>query len=138
MMLACVNVALISKQITVGNQEGSTMAGRASKQKGSRNERGLVRLLIDAGFAASRSPLSGALRNPNFGGGCDVVVPMFGRDHRIECKHHANGFARLYRWLVGVDFLIVRADRSEPLVVMPLSTLIKIAKGSTHASTPDK
>ena len=41
---------------------------------------------------------------------------------------HANGFARLYKWLIGVDLLVVRADRSEPLVVMPLSTLIAIAK----------
>jgi Holliday junction resolvase len=104
------------------------MAGRASKQKGSRNERTLVKLLIEAGFAAERSPLSGALRSEKFGGGCDVEVPMFGRRHRIEAKHHANGFARLYKWLDGVDFLVVRADRSEPLVVMPLARLIEIAK----------
>jgi hypothetical protein len=80
------------------------------------------------GFAAERSPLSGALRSEKFGGGCDIVVPMFGRSCRVEAKHHANGFARLYKWLVNVDFLIVRADRSEPLVVMPLSRLIEIAK----------
>ena len=104
------------------------MAGRASKQKGSRNERGLVKLLLDAGFAAERSPLSGALRSSKYGGGCDIEVSLFGRPHRIEAKHHANGFARLYKWLVGVDLLIVRADRSEPLVVMPLSSLIEIAK----------
>jgi hypothetical protein len=104
------------------------MGGRSSKQKGSRNERSLVKLLIDAGFAAERSPLSGALPHKKFGGGCDVTVAMFGREHRIEAKHHANGFARLYKWLVGVDLLIVRADRSEPLVVMPLSRLIEIAK----------
>ena len=104
------------------------MGGRASKQKGSRNERGLVKLLIAAGFAASRTPLSGALRESRYGGGCDVIVPLFGREHRIECKHHASGFARLYRWLVGVDLLVVRADRAEPLVVMPLSTLLAIAK----------
>jgi len=104
------------------------MGGRSSKQKGSRNERALVKLLIEAGFAAEPSPLSGALRSEKFGGGCDVVVPLFGRPHRIECKHHANGFARLYKWLIGVDLLVVRADRSEPLVVMPLSSLIEIAK----------
>ena len=32
----------------------------------------------------------------------------------------ANGFKQLYAWLVDRDILIVRADRSEPLVVLPL------------------
>lgn len=112
------------------------MGGRASKQKGSRNERGLVRLLIEAGFQAERSPLSGALRSERFGGGCDVVVSMFGRQCRVEAKHYANGFARLYAWLRGVDFLIVRADRSEPLVVMPLKALIEIAKQAESKDEP--
>jgi len=108
------------------------MGGRSSKQKGSRNERWLVKLLIEAGFKAERSPLSGALRSEKYGGGCDIEVAMFGRPHRIEAKHYANGFQRLYKWLTGVDLLIVRADRSEPLVVMPLSTLIELAKQLDH------
>jgi hypothetical protein len=106
------------------------MNGRASKQKGSRNEREIVKLLLEAGFTANRSPLSGALREARYGSGCDIEVAMFGRDHRIECKHHANGFARLYKWLTGVDFLVLRADRSEPLVVLPLTRLIEIARAA--------
>ena len=102
--------------------------GRSAKQKGSRNERWLVKLLIEAGFKASRTPLSGAIRAlPQYGGGADIEVEMFNRKHRIEAKHHADGFARLYKWLEGVDFVIVRADRSEPLVVMPLTKLLEIA-----------
>jgi hypothetical protein len=111
-------------------RETKIMGGRASKQKGSRNERGLVKLLIGEGFAAARTPLSGALRHVRYGGGCDVEVPLFGRSHRIECKHHANGFARLYKWLVGVDLLVVRADRHESLVVMPLSQFLELAKAA--------
>lgn len=106
------------------------MGGRASKQKGSRNERDLVKLLLSHGFAAARTPLSGALRQVRYGGGADVEATMFGRMHRIECKHHAVGFLKLYKWLVGVDLLVVRADRAEPLVVMPMSKLIEIAKAA--------
>jgi Holliday junction resolvase len=104
--------------------------GRSSKQKGLRHERGLVKLLLEHGFKAERTPLSGALGNVKWGGGADVTVPLFGREHRIECKHHASGFLKLYRWLVGCDLLVVKADRSEPLVVMPLSNFLEIAKNA--------
>jgi Holliday junction resolvase len=36
--------------------------GRASRQKGNRTERAIVRLLQEHGFAAERVPLSGAAR----------------------------------------------------------------------------
>jgi Holliday junction resolvase len=46
--------------------------GRASRDKGNRTERAIVRLLQERGFAAERVPLSGAARG-RFGG--DVSVP---------------------------------------------------------------
>ncbi len=99
--------------------------GRASKQKGNRAERYLVKILQTAGFSAERCPLSGAA--PGRFGGYDISVPLLGADRKVEVKHHANGFRQLYGWLEGVDFLIVKADRSEPLVVMPLRMAIEIA-----------
>jgi hypothetical protein len=42
-------------------------------------------------------------------------------------KVRANGFRELYRWLIDRDILIVRADRSEPLVVVPLKLAAEIA-----------
>jgi hypothetical protein len=36
-------------------------------------------------------------------------------------------FKELYRWLDGADFLIVKADRLEPLVVVPLRLAAEIA-----------
>jgi Holliday junction resolvase len=39
--------------------------GRASRQKGNRTERAIVRALQDAGFAAERVPLSGAAFTSN-------------------------------------------------------------------------
>jgi Holliday junction resolvase len=98
--------------------------GKASRDKGSRTERAIVRLLQERGFAAERVPLSGAARG-RFGG--DVSVPVLGVDRRVEVKVRGNGFRELYRWLDGADFLIVRADRREMLVVIPLKLAAEIA-----------
>jgi hypothetical protein len=104
--------------------------GRASRQKGNRTERALVRVLQDAGFAAERVPLSGAARG-RFGG--DLSVPLLGIDRRVEVKCRGNGFRRLYDWLGDHDFLIVRADRHEPLVVVPLRLAVEIARVAEQA-----
>jgi hypothetical protein len=98
--------------------------GRASRQKGDRAERAIVRTLQGAGFAAERVPLSGAARG-RFGG--DVSVPLLGIDRRVEVKARASGFRQLYDWLGDHDFLIVRTDRCEPLVVVPLKFAAEIA-----------
>jgi hypothetical protein len=94
------------------------------RQKGNRTERALVRFLQTKGFAAERVPLSGAARG-RFGG--DLSVPLLGVDRRVEVKCRANGFRELYRWLAGNDFLVVRADRHEPLVVIPMRLAAEIA-----------
>jgi Holliday junction resolvase len=99
--------------------------GRGARQKGSRLERALVRVLQSAGFAAERVPLSGAALG-RFGG--DLSVPLLGIDRRVEVKARADGFRKLYQWLGDHDFLIVRADRAEPLVVVPFRLAIEIAK----------
>jgi Holliday junction resolvase len=80
--------------------------GRASRQKGNRTERAIVRLLQNAGFAAERVPLSAA--RERFGG--DVSVPLLGIDRRVEVKCRGNGFRQLYAWLDGADLLIVKCD----------------------------
>jgi Holliday junction resolvase len=66
----------------------------------------LVRLLQDHGFAAQRVPLSGAARG-RFGG--DLSVLLLGVDRRVEVKARANGFAKLYGWLDGVELLVIKA-----------------------------
>jgi hypothetical protein len=108
------------------------MAGRKHYQKGRRFERQIVNTLIEAGLLAERLPLSGPA-----GGGCDVVLPMLGRDYRVEAKHHGASFKQIYGWLALVDLLIVRADRAAPLAVMPLDLLIDLickAEGKERAS----
>jgi hypothetical protein len=105
--------------------------GRGARDKGNRLERALVHALQNAGFAAERVPLSGAARG-RFGG--DLSVPLLGIDRSVEVKARANGFRRLYDWLGDHDFLIVRADHSEPLVVIPFRLAAEIAKAAEKNS----
>jgi hypothetical protein len=99
--------------------------GRASREKGNRTERAIVRLLQERGLAAERVPLSGAARG-RFGG--DISVPALGRDLRGEakCRGDGGGFKSLYDWIEGRDFLIVRADRKPMLVVVRLELAVDV------------
>ena len=101
--------------------------GRHSRNKGIKAERALVRFLQEHGFAAERVPLSGSAGGRFVG---DLAVPLLGVDRCVEVKCRANGFRKLYVWLDGRDLLIVRADRREPLVVLPLRLAAEIARRS--------
>jgi Holliday junction resolvase len=94
--------------------------GNASRDKGSRTERAIVALLQAEGFAAEKCSRTGYT-------GPDLTVPLLGVDRSVEVKVRGNGFVRLYDWLAGRDLLIVRADRREPLVVIPLKLAVEIA-----------
>lgn len=104
--------------------------GRASRQKGNRCERALVRLLQENGFAAERVPLSGSAGGSYLG---DLTIPLQGVDRVAEVKVRSRGFAQLYDWLVDRDLLVVRADRREPLVVLPIKLAIEIARAAERA-----
>jgi hypothetical protein len=98
--------------------------GRSSRDKGNRAERALVRYFQARGFAAERVPLSGSAGGSYLG---DLTIPVLGRDLVVEVKVRATGFAQLYAWLIDRDVLIVRADRAEPLVILPLHLAAEIA-----------
>jgi hypothetical protein len=93
---------------------------RKSRDKGLRSERAIVHLFQDKGFAAEKTSRTGYT-------GHDLTVPVLGLDRRVEVKVRANGFQRLYDWLTSADLLIVRADRREPLVILPLKLAAEIA-----------
>jgi hypothetical protein len=100
------------------------MGGRASRDKGNRAERAIVKFLRDRGFAAERVPLSAGAGGSYLG---DVTIPVLNIDRVAEVKCRAKGFRELYRWLEARDLLIIRADRKEPLVVLPLKLAAEIA-----------
>jgi Archaeal holliday junction resolvase (hjc) len=97
--------------------------GRKSRDKGNRAERAIVKFLQDRGFAAERVPLSGSAGGSYLG---DVTIPVLGIDRCAEVKCRADGFRELYKWLEARDLLIVRADRKDPLVVLPLKLAAEI------------
>jgi Holliday junction resolvase len=97
--------------------------GKSPRRKGDRTERAIVRFLQDRGFAAERVPLSGAAGGSYLG---DITVPVLNVDRVVEVKCRADGFRELYKWLEARDLLIVRADRKEPLVVLPLKLAAEI------------
>jgi hypothetical protein len=104
------------------------MSGARHRQKAGREERMLVGVAQEHGFASERVPLSGSVGGQRFSG--DILFPLLGRDLCVESKVRANGFRQLYDWLQGRDVLVVRSDRREPLVVLPLSLAIQVAKAA--------
>jgi hypothetical protein len=101
-----------------------------SRRKGAHNERVLVRFLQERGFAAEKVSRTGYT-------GSDLSMPLLGRDMRCEVKCRGAGFRRLYDWLNGNDLLIVRADRKEPLVVIPLRLAVEIAAKAERRKIAD-
>ena len=100
------------------------MSRNKSRDKGLRAERAIVRFLQERGFAAERVPLSGSAGGSYLG---DLTVPVLNIDRVVEVKCRADGFRELYRWLTDRDLLIIRADRSEPLVILRLKLAAEIA-----------
>lgn len=93
-----------------------------SRQKGDRFERECVNRLKEMGLEAQRVPLSGAA-----GGqfSSDIIVA----GHKIECKTRKRAWTDLFGWLPGNHALMIKADRTDTLVVMGLETFAEMLKG---------
>lgn len=99
-----------------------------SKRKGSNFEREVVRQLQELGLTATeRVPLSGAAGGSHTG---DIDCPVLGIDKKLECKRRARAFSTLYGWMGSNFALVVRDDRTEPLVVMRLADFAWLARGN--------
>lgn len=85
--------------------------GKASKIKGDQGEREICKL-----FGGQRTYWQpGRKTRPD-----TVDVPYLGKG---EVKRRADGFKQLYKWLADNDFLAIRADRKDWLVVLKAEDL---------------
>jgi hypothetical protein len=100
--------------------------GKSQRDKGARVERELVNRLSEAGIEAERVPLSGGAGGSYTG---DIIIE--GAKAEVKARKEGTGFALLYRWLGDNDYLIVKTDRKEPLVVMEMDQFEKLLT-STH------
>lgn len=99
-----------------------------SRQKGDRFERECVNKLKDMGISAERVPLSGSA-------GGSFTDDLIVAGHQIECKTRARAWLDLFNWLNPKHHakpphaLFIKADRTEPLVVMGFDTFAEMLKG---------
>jgi Holliday junction resolvase len=97
--------------------------GRAPTRKGTRVERELVQLLCELGLPCARVALSGAIGGAHSG---DVDLELRGRTAKIQVKARRQ-FRTLHRWLNGAELLLLKGDRCDPLVVMPIQLFAELA-----------
>jgi hypothetical protein len=97
--------------------------GHSPTRKGTRAERALVHRLCELGLPCARVPLSGALGGAWAG---DIDLELRGRIAKVQVKARRQ-FDTLHEWLGSNDFLILKADRCTPLVVMPLELFAELA-----------
>lgn len=85
-----------------------------AKAKGSRVERQIRKIFEQAGFNVVRS--AGSL------GESDLYV--YNKEISLSIQVKARKTLQLYSWLGNADALVVKADREEPLIVLPLSKFL--------------
>ena len=100
------------------------MSGAHSRNKGAGYERELVNALRKFGLKAQRVPLSGATE---YAKGDVEVTPGFDPAliYRGECKRRAS-LPVLLKNIEGNDFLALREDRGETLIVLRLPLFMEL------------
>lgn len=99
--------------------------GKPSRDKGARFERECVHEFKDRGVPAERVPLSGAMHG-SFGG--DVRIKTRDGWALAECKTRKRAWMDLFNWLPGNDLLLIKADRTDTLVVMSLDKYVELIR----------
>lgn len=93
--------------------------GKSQRDKGNRIERAIVNALKALDLRCERVPLSGASHYQGRNHDIDLYLP--GDDAPLcgEVKGRRRFPAWLSSWLSDNDFLVMKADHCEPLVVVP-------------------
>jgi len=89
-----------------------------TRRKGYNLENLVVNLAKQYGLKARRQWLSGA------GESYDVEIEGM----RGECKVRHGDFKRIYEWLEGKDFLVIKQDRKQPLFICDLKLFLEMIK----------
>jgi Holliday junction resolvase len=108
--------------------------GKSQREKGARVEREMVNLHKANGIDAERVPLSGAVRGRRAGGGHDIdvyppvgAVPLCGE---IKARKDGKGFTTIERWLGENDFLLLKRNNADPVVVIPFKLWCDLVGGA--------
>ena len=87
-----------------------------ARKKSYKQETDLVDLLQEHGFAAEKiRDQEGRSRETDDGG--DVSMPMCGLDFPIECKHHKDGFQKVYAALENAPAALVKQNHKRFSVI---------------------
>jgi Holliday junction resolvase len=98
--------------------------GKKSKRKGYRIEHEIEGILTREGVNAKRIPLSGSSWLKG-----DIFIELLNKGYVGEVKARKEGFKEIYKWLDGKDFLFLRADRKDFLIVMNIKTFLELING---------
>lgn len=108
--------------------------GAGQRRKGNRIENEIVHRFLEIGIHAERVPLSGASKYRDNGADVDIYLcgpkdsaeaPLVAE---VKARKDGRGFTTLENWIGDADLLVLRRDRADPLVALPWSTLVRIAK----------
>lgn len=103
--------------------------GKMQRDKGARVEREIVGLFNDCGVFAERVPLSGAVQFRDTRG-ADIDIYFQGKDNgamvgEVKARANGEGFKTLETWLGDADFLVLKRNRKEPMVLFPFHKLMQ-------------
>ena len=101
--------------------------GKMQRNKGSRVEREMVELLRKHKIQSEKVPLSGAMQ------GFPGDINVYASDLHLVCEVKSRAkslWKTLVNWLSGSDILILKANRQDPYVFMPMRVFIELVKSN--------
>jgi len=93
------------------------MSPKAKKEKSRLQETEFVEHLQENGFAAERIRDQPGRRCEEGDEGGDVSTPLCGLDFPIECKHHKDGFQKVYAALENAPAALVKQNHKRFSVI---------------------
>ena len=105
------------------------MGGRTARQKGSRVEREIVKAHNDAGILAKRVDNKAGQLGQEQSWDIDVYhkgavnFPLIGE---VKARKNGAGFKTIEDWLANNDFLVLKRNHAEPIIVVPWRVWIDI------------